>query len=205
MSWWPVSMWNGAQDLCIDHTKEMHSKTRVRCLHTPSRMAVMPLGVDEDVQQSDLTRCSWERAALWQYLPKLNRRRNRTFEPSNSSPHCKPERAKCVSTKRSVQAHHCSFDCNCPKGNSPVFPPGECVEFSPPQKQISLLHGRIFQMFSLRERSQTLMSTYCVLPVHTKFRSWSIIMGIEQWLPWDGGINGRTTRELSGMLGKFIY
>lgn len=89
----------------------------------------------------------------------------------------------CVSTKRSVQAHHCSFDCNCPKGNSPVFPPGECVEFSPPQKQISLLHGRIFQMFSLRERSQTLMSTYCVLPVHTKFRSWSIIMGIEQWLP----------------------
>lgn len=122
MSWWPVSMWNGAQDLCIDHTKEMHSKTRVRCLHTPSRMAVMPLGVDEDVQQSDLTRCSWERAALWQYLPKLNRRRNRTFEPSNSSPHCKPERAKCVSTKRSVQAHHCSFDCNCPKGNSPVFP-----------------------------------------------------------------------------------
>lgn len=78
---------------------------------------------------------------------------------------------------------YCSFDCNCPKGNSPVFPPGECVEFSPPQKQISLLHGRIFQMFSLRDRSQTLMSTYCVLPVHTKFRSSSIIMGIEQWLP----------------------
>lgn len=161
----------------------MHSKTRVRCLHTPNRMAVMPLGVDEDVEQSDLTRCSREHAALRQCLPKLNRRRNRTFEPSNCSPRCKPERAECVSTKRLVQAHHCSFDCNCPRGNSPVFPPGECVEFSPPQKRISLLRGRIFQMFSLRERSQTLMSTYCVLPVHTKFRSGSIIMGIEQWLP----------------------
>lgn len=194
MFWWAISMWKGAQDHCIDNIKwewdALHTEQSVfnsfRCWQRCG--AVGPHTLLKG------------RAALWQYLLKLNIK-DELSDPATPILVVNPRELGACPPEDLYKHVHSWFDGNFLQRNSSVSTPGRIsmvvqlysTILTATKPEMSLRLGIILHLLS--ERSQTLMSTYCVHPVIWRSEADPQQWAFEQYLPQDGEVDREGPRR----------